>query len=229
MIISIPKEITKDEKRVAATPETVRKLKALGAEVYVESMAGGLSGFDDAAFANAGAKICVNPRDVYENADLVLKVNAPLNEELKLIKKGAIIIAHFNTLQNKESLAYLAQKDLTCLAMDLIPRISRAQSMDVLSSQSNLAGYRAVIEGVYQLRRAVPVSSVWLRALLVWLRGQGVAACGRMCGGRGVKRKFAVWRYRVWGYRAVLWNIVSRMWQISKRKNLSFTLKYKSD
>lgn len=156
MIISIPKEITKDEKRVAATPETVRKLKALGAEVYVESMAGGLSGFDDAAFANAGAKICVNPHDVYENADLVLKVNAPLNEELELIKKGAIIIAHFNTLQNKESLAYLAQKDLTCLAMDLIPRISRAQSMDVLSSQSNLAGYRAVIEGVYQLRRAVP-------------------------------------------------------------------------
>ena len=64
------------------------------------------------------------------------------------------------------------------------------------------------------LRRAVPVSSVWLRAHLVWLRGQGVAACGRMYDGRRVKRKFAVWRYRVWGYRAVLWNIVSRMWQI---------------
>lgn len=76
------------------------------------------------------------------------------------------------------------------------------------------------------LRRAVPVSSVWLCAHLVWLRGQDVAACGRMCGGRRVKRKFAVWRYRVWGYRAVLWNIVSRMWKSCCRREATACLRF---
>ena len=156
MIISIPKETIAGETRVAATPETVKKFIALGLEVSVESKAGLAAGFSDDVYLKAGAKICSSSDEVFRSADIILAINAPEADKIKLCKNGAVIVAHFNVKQNKDSLGYLAQKSLTCLALDLIPRISRAQSMDVLSSQSNLAGYKAVIKAVDEIRRAVP-------------------------------------------------------------------------
>ena len=135
MIISIPKETIAGETRVAATPETVKKFIALGLEVSVESKAGLAAGFSDDVYLKAGAKICSSSDEVFRSADIILAINAPEADKIKLCKNGAVIVAHFNVKQNKDSLGYLAQKSFTCLALDLIPRISRAQSMDVLSSQ----------------------------------------------------------------------------------------------
>ena len=157
MIIAIPKEISPHETRVAVTPETVSKYTKLGLSVKIETNAGTLAGFSDDEYRQSGAQICPTPSQTYANSDIILKINAPQTEEDQYLKSGMTIIGNFQTLNNPQRTAIFAQLGLRCFALDLIPRISRAQSMDILSSQSNLAGYRAVIEALNHFNKAAPL------------------------------------------------------------------------
>lgn len=157
MQIGVPKEILAGETRVAATPKTVEQLLKLGFTVAVESGAGALASFDDSAFEAAGASV-VSVDDVWKS-ELILKVNAPqLNEatgvdEFELIQDGASLVSFIWPAQNEELLAKLATKNINILAMDSVPRISRAQALDALSSMANIAGYRAVVEAAHEFGR----------------------------------------------------------------------------
>jgi len=144
MQIGVPAEILAGETRVAATPETVKKFASLGYKLVVQSGAGVKASYFDQAYAEAGATIAATAADTLKDADLVLKIAAPTAEEVPLFKKGAVVLATFAPHQNNNLEAYAAQ-GLTCVAMELIPRITRAQSSDILSSQANLAGYKAVL------------------------------------------------------------------------------------
>jgi NAD(P) transhydrogenase subunit alpha len=146
--IGVVAESVSGETRVAATPATVRLLLGLGYEVVVESGAGEASGFSDQAYAEAGAGI----GEAWD-ADVVLKVNAPSDAEIRRLRKGATVVALLSPAQKPELLQTLADADVTALALDAVPRISRAQSMDVLSSMANIAGYRAVIEAAHVFGR----------------------------------------------------------------------------
>jgi NAD(P) transhydrogenase subunit alpha len=139
------------ETRVAATPATVRQLIGLGYEVVVESGAGARASFTDDAYADAGAKI-VSPRDCW-NSDIVVKINPPDAAEIDQLKPGATLISLFDPARNATGIDHAAQRGVTVLAMDAVPRISRAQSLDVLSSMANIAGYRAVIEAAHVFGR----------------------------------------------------------------------------
>ena len=146
MIVGIPKERSSEELRVAATPKTVKRLLKQGFDVMVESGAGERSNYSDAAFAEAGAKISDGASDIYQSADVILKVLAPDETEIELMKKDQVCLSYLWPAQNPELLNQLAAKGVNAIAMDAIPRISRAQKMDVLSSMANISGYRAVIE-----------------------------------------------------------------------------------
>ena len=178
MIISVPKEITPDETRVAATPETVAKLCKSGFRLKIEHNAGQQSGFSDNDYTQSGAEICPSAQQTYAHADIILKINAPLPQEDKFLKSGMTIIADFQALTSPKRTQTFANLGLQCFALDLIPRISRAQSMDILSSQSNLAGYRAVIEAISHLPQAVPLmmtSAGTIPPAKVLVLGVGVA------------------------------------------------------
>jgi NAD(P) transhydrogenase subunit alpha len=151
MQIGVPREILAGETRVAATPKTVEQLLKLGFDVSVESNAGALASFDDAAFEAAGASV-VTTEEVW-NADLILKVNAPSDSEIGLIKEGASLISFIWPAQNEELMEKLSSKNINVMAMDCVPRISRAQSLDALSSMANIAGYRAVVEAAHEFGR----------------------------------------------------------------------------
>lgn len=154
MQIGVPKEILAGETRVAASPKSVEQLLKLGFEVVVETGAGELASFDDAAFEAAGAK--VGSKDDVWGSDLILKVNAPLTEpvdEIALLKEGATLISFIWPAQNPELMEKLSSKNINVLAMDSVPRISRAQSLDALSSMANIAGYRAVVEAAHEFGR----------------------------------------------------------------------------
>ncbi|XKM14328.1 Re/Si-specific NAD(P)(+) transhydrogenase subunit alpha [Orbaceae bacterium ac157xtp] len=151
MHIGIPKERLPNEGRLAATPQTVEQLLKLGFTVSVEEGAGQIANFSDQAFINAGASI-QNQHDIWQN-DLILKLHAPNDDEIALVKEGAIIISYIYPAQHKELLEKLAAKNVTVMAMDCVPRISRAQSLDALSSMSNISGYRSVIEAANQFGR----------------------------------------------------------------------------
>ncbi len=151
MLIGIPKESLSGETRVAATPDTVAKLKKLGFEVTVQSEAGALSSFDDAAYEQAGAKV-VNKKQVW-GADIIFKLNAPTDAEIDLLHEGQTLVSFIRPAQNKELVDKLNAKKVTVLAMDMVPRISRAQSLDALSSTANISGYRAVIEAAHAFGR----------------------------------------------------------------------------
>lgn len=157
MIISIPKELTLGETRVACTPETVKKYVGWGMSIRLEKDAGLAAGFTNEAYLQAGAEITTNAKDTWKSSDIILKIWAPLPEEDKDITAGQTIIANFRALANKQRMKEFARKRLTCFALELMPRISRAQSMDILSSQSSLAGYKAVLEAVDALDKAVPL------------------------------------------------------------------------
>ena len=148
MRIGVTREVRDGETRVAATPATVGPLRALGYEVVVEAGAGVRSSFTDAAYVNAGATV----GDAW-SADIVLKVNAPTPEEIALLRPGTTLVALLSPALNPELLDALASRGATALALDAVPRISRAQSMDVLSSMANIAGYRAVIEAAHAFGR----------------------------------------------------------------------------
>ena len=151
MIIGIPRESLPGETRAAATPQTVGQLIKLGYEVVVEADAGIASSFSDAAFTEAGAS--VGSSEQTWTADVVLKVNAPDNAEIAALREGATLISLISPALKPELVEQLATRPITVLAMDAVPRISRAQSLDVLSSMANIAGYRAVIEAANKFGR----------------------------------------------------------------------------
>ena len=175
MKVAVAAETDAGEPRVAASPETVKKMIGLGAEVAVEPGAGIKSGIPDADYAAAGASIA---RDALSNADIVLKVRRPNSVELAHVKKGAIVIAIMDPYGNDEALRAMAEAGIVAFAMELLPRITRAQGMDVLSSQANLAGYRAVIDAASEFGRALPMmmtAAGTVPATRVFVMGAGVA------------------------------------------------------
>jgi len=175
MKIAIAAEIDQGEPRVAATPETIKKFIALGADVAVEPGAGVKSGIPDSDYAAAGATVAA---DATQGADVVLKVRRPAAEELKSYKRGALVVAIMDPFGNDSALKAMAEAGVTAFAMELMPRITRAQSMDVLSSQANLAGYRAVIDASAEYGRAFPMmmtAAGTVPAARVFVMGVGVA------------------------------------------------------
>ena len=178
MKIAVPAEIDAAEPRVAATPDTVKKLKALGAEIVVEAGAGVKSGILDADYEAAGASIGPAATSVVTGADVVLKVRRPTADELTHYKQGALVFAIMDPYGNEAALADMAKAGVTGFAMELMPRITRAQVMDVLSSQANLAGYRAVIDASAEFGRAFPMmmtAAGTVPAAKVFVMGVGVA------------------------------------------------------
>jgi NAD(P) transhydrogenase subunit alpha len=174
MLIAIPKERRAHERRVAATPDSVKALKALGVDVAVERGAGIEGGFTDEAYEKAGARL----EDGLSSADIVLKVQAPDLDELAKIKSGAKLIGLLAPYAAKETLKAYAEKKIDAFSLELVPRITRAQGMDVLSSQSNLAGYRAVIDAAAEFPRIFPMMMTAAGTLApgrVLVMGAGVA------------------------------------------------------
>ncbi|MBI1399461.1 Re/Si-specific NAD(P)(+) transhydrogenase subunit alpha [Hyphomonas sp.] len=178
MKISVLKERQPGETRVAATPETVKKLVGLGHTVTVESGAGTVAGFPDPSFAEAGATVVDGPAAA-AGADIVFKVRRPLPDEVAALPEGAALIALMEPFAFPASeIAALNAKKIAALSMEFTPRITRAQSMDALSSQSNLAGYRAVIEGAQIYGRAMPMmmtAAGTIAPAKVFVMGVGVA------------------------------------------------------
>jgi NAD(P) transhydrogenase subunit alpha len=182
MKIAVLKERRPFERRVAATPETVKKLVALGYQIAVESGAGVEAFYTDQAYIDAGAQI----RDAAAaagDADLVLKVQRPMTaaegtDEIAMLKQGAVVIAIMNPYGAKADLPFYAGKQVSALAMELVPRITRAQSMDVLSSQANLSGYKAVLDAAAEFGRAFPMmmtAAGTIPPARVMVMGAGVA------------------------------------------------------
>jgi len=163
MKISIPRERRPHERRVAATPDTVKRLVSQGLEVVVETGAGAGAAFPDDAFRGAGASIAGDAATALGAGDIVFKVQRPLRagegelDELAAIRSGALLIGLLQPLQYPEDVKAYAEAGIAALAMELVPRITRAQSMDVLSSQSNLAGYKAVLDATAEFGRALPM------------------------------------------------------------------------
>ena len=183
MKISIPKENREGETRVAASPEVIRKFVSMGFDITVESGAGLNSGFTDEIFKDAGAEIASDTKSTLENADLVFKIQRLMTsndaiDEISMCKKDAMVLSHMSALSTKKDSEEYAKASLTTFAMDLMPRISRAQSMDVLSSQSNLSGYQAVIKGADNFNSAFPMmmtAAGTVAPAKVFVMGVGVA------------------------------------------------------
>jgi NAD(P) transhydrogenase subunit alpha len=178
MIIAIPKERRAGETRVAGTPETVKKLKGLGFDVVVEKDAGAAAHFSDEDYRAAGATIANDETAALKDADIVLKVRGPSREEIAAIKRGAILVALLAPATEKEAIGDLASAGITAFAMEYLPRISRAQAMDVLSSQANLAGYKAVVDAAAAFGRAMPMmmtAAGTIAPARVLIMGVGVA------------------------------------------------------
>jgi H+-translocating NAD(P) transhydrogenase subunit alpha len=178
MKIAVLRERVGGETRVAATPESVAKLIGLGASVSVEKGAGEASRIPDALFKNSGAEVAANAAAALKGADVVLAVRRPEASALSGVKKGALVLAIMDPFGNEAALKALAKAGLQTFAMELMPRITRAQVMDVLSSQANLAGYQAVIDASAAFDRALPMmmtAAGTVRAAKVFVMGAGVA------------------------------------------------------
>jgi NAD(P) transhydrogenase subunit alpha len=182
MKIAIPKERRAHEARVAASPETVKKMVGLGCEVVVEKGAGIGADVTDAAFEEAGAGIVNDAQAALTGADVVLKAQGPQiggeADELGLLAEGTVLIAHLDALRARDEIAAIAKAGLTAFAVDLMPRVTRAQSMDVLSSQANLAGYKAVLDAADAFGRAFPMmmtAAGRINPANVMVMGAGVA------------------------------------------------------
>jgi NAD(P) transhydrogenase subunit alpha len=175
MKVAVIAETGADEPRVAATPETVKKMVALGATVAVQTGAGVKSGILDADYTAAGAAIAADP---LSGADIVLQVGRPEGPELSRLKKGAIVVGMMDPYGQENAVAAIAEAGIVAFALELLPRITRAQVMDVLSSQANLAGYRAVIDAAAAFGRALPMmmtAAGTVPAARVFVMGAGVA------------------------------------------------------
>lgn len=183
MKIAVLKERWPNETRVAASPETVKKLIGLGAEVVVEKNAGKSASIPDEAFKDAGAAVAASEKAALQGADVVLKVRRPMlaaegEDELAGFAKGQVLCCQMDALTEPGFVAAAAKAGLTAFALELIPRISRAQSMDILSSQSNLAGYKSVLDAAYEFGRAFPMmmtAAGTVPPARVFIMGVGVA------------------------------------------------------
>ena len=178
MRIAVPAETDPGEARVAATPETVKKFNALGAEVVVQTGAGSKAGYPDADYAQAGATIGADRASTLRDADVILRVRRPEAADLAGAKAGAAVIAIMDPYGHVDALQSLAEANVMAFAMELMPRITRAQVMDVLSSQANLAGYRAVVDAAAEFGRVLPMMMTpagTVPAARVFIMGVGVA------------------------------------------------------
>jgi NAD(P) transhydrogenase subunit alpha len=178
MRIAVTAETDKNETRVAATPETIKKFMNLGAEVVVQAGAGTTSGFADADYAAAGAKIAESAAGAVDNAEVVLRVRRPTAAEIAGAARGAAVVCIADPFGHERELQSVAATGATLFAMELMPRITRAQVMDVLSSQANIAGYRAVIDAAAEYGRAIPMmmtAAGTVPAAKIFVMGVGVA------------------------------------------------------
>lgn len=183
MKIAVPKERRPYEKRVAITPDTVKKYRALGYEVAIEAGAGAEASYLDEYYTAAGAQIVADTTALLREADIVLKVQRPMSDsegrnEIGLMKSGAVLVGMLNPYAATTDLAAYAGGNITAISMELVPRITRAQAMDVLSSQSNLAGYKAVLDAAEQFGRAFPMmmtAAGTIPPARVMVMGAGVA------------------------------------------------------
>jgi NAD(P) transhydrogenase subunit alpha len=163
MKIGIPRERRPNELRVAASPDTVKRLVGRGVDVLVEAGAGVAARYADQSYAEAGARLVDDPAALYRDADVVLKVGRPLAngegeiDEMALLRSGQVLIGLLNPYQNSDQVAAYAEAGVIAFALEMLPRTTRAQAMDVLSSQANLAGYRAVIDGLAEFDRVMPM------------------------------------------------------------------------
>jgi len=177
-IIGSVKEDLATEKRISITPETVKKFVELNFSVLLENKYGEHLGINDEEYKNKGASLNNSAKEVLEKSDIILRVNCPSNDEISLIKNKSILIGQFDLLLNKETINKLIKKEVKIFSLNLLPRITRAQSMDVLSSQANLAGYRAVIESVEEFGKVVPMMMTAAGTIIpakVLVIGAGVA------------------------------------------------------
>ena len=178
MIVASIKEDVNLEKRVSVTPETAKNLIALGLSINLEKNYAVHLGIDDKDYENQGVKFFNSSSEAINNSNLILKVNCPNEEDVKNLKEKQIIIGMFNPSKNIDILKKILKKKINIFSLELLPRISRAQSMDVLSSQSNLAGYRAVVDSIYEFERALPMmmtAAGTVPAAKVLVIGAGVA------------------------------------------------------
>jgi NAD(P) transhydrogenase subunit alpha len=178
MKIAVPKETKERERRVALTPDVVSQLVKAGFECMVEANAGLNSYFDDESYRAAGAVIVPTAKDIYSSADVLLKVNAPSPEEISWMKKDAVLISLMFAATNPQTVEACLKAGVNAFSMDAIPRISRAQKMDVLSSQANLAGYKSVIIGAAALGKIFPLlmtAAGTIKPSKVVIMGAGVA------------------------------------------------------
>ena len=187
MKIAIPKERRPGELRVAASPETVKKFISMGFDVLVEAGAGVGAAMADATYVDAGAQIAADAAAVYQDADVILKVRKPIGpgatvarqaDEVALMKTGAVLVCLLEPFQDRELVDAIAARGITAFALEMVPRITRAQSMDVLSSQANIAGYKAVLDAVDAYGRVVPMMSTAagrVPAAQAFIMGVGVA------------------------------------------------------
>ena len=176
--IAIIKETKDAEKRVAATPESVKKLCVLGCTVCIEENAGKLANYPDSAYKEAGAKIVKTSEEAIKEADIVLRVQIHSEQDIHNLKDNALLIGLINPHKNQDLIQLCAEKNIVACSMELLPRISRAQSMDVLSSQSNLAGYKAVLDAAEYFDRAFPMmmtAAGTVAPAKVFVMGAGVA------------------------------------------------------
>jgi NAD(P) transhydrogenase subunit alpha len=176
--IAVTRERREGETRCALTPETAKKLIALGATVTVEAGTGAGSSIPDADYVEAGATVAKDTKAVLDRADILLKVRGPTAQETSAMKPGTIVVAMLDAFRDKDTVAAMAGANLTSFAMEFVPRISRAQVMDALSSQANLAGYRAVIEAAYAYGKGFPMmmtAAGTVAPAKVFIMGVGVA------------------------------------------------------
>ncbi|MBL8703160.1 MAG: Re/Si-specific NAD(P)(+) transhydrogenase subunit alpha [Alphaproteobacteria bacterium] len=183
MKLAIPKERRANERRVAATPDTVKRLKGLGLDIVVESGAGAGASIGDQSYVDAGATVAADYAAAVGDADIVLKVSRPMSgmegiNETAALRRGAVLVAMLDPYRNKDQVAEFAERGLTAFSMELVPRITRAQAMDVLSSQANLAGYKAVLDAAGEFGRAFPMmmtAAGTIPPAKVMVMGAGVA------------------------------------------------------
>jgi NAD(P) transhydrogenase subunit alpha len=196
MKIAVPKEIVAGERRVALTPDAVAALVKAGLEVLVEAGAGGGASHADAAFEKAGARIVSDAATVYAQADVLVKVQKPTPEEVDRLREGSVLVAFLQALGNADLVQRLAARRITSFGMEGIPRISRAQKMDALSSQANLAGYKAVLIAAGSLPKFFPMlmtAAGTVFAARVLVIGAGVAGLQTIATARRLGAQ-------VWGY-----------------------------
>ncbi|MBT5582753.1 MAG: Re/Si-specific NAD(P)(+) transhydrogenase subunit alpha [Phycisphaerae bacterium] len=189
MKLGIPREVTSEERRVAVVPKTVERLQKMGFDVIVESGAGVAAECSDAKYLEAGGSIVTSAADVYAEADVVLKVNPPTSSEVEMLRDGQILIGMIWPANQDTLIAELAAKGVTTIAMDCVPRISRAQKLDVLSALANIAGYRAVIEAAHLFGRFFAgqmTAAGRVEPAKVLVIGGGVAGLSAMTTARGL-------------------------------------------